>query len=192
MGDSYSRTLLSGLLYWLGIFDDVDLAATEYPQNNISYKGNVLSREMESWSIKNFTMAMRFTTEATTLFETCLNNKPDLVLVTSLGHVGEEILSKWRKMVDSKVKFIFMSPHAWSGDLFDAKRSNIELESVMLKQKKVARVLDLQYFDFFRMSFARLNEATDGSHFVTASREKNIFLLWETLSILQLFHEGEE
>jgi hypothetical protein len=179
MGDSYARTLLAGLMYYTGRFDRDDLSNTEYP--------NATLFPDETWVVKGATMAMRYTPSAIEVFKECLPTA-DLVLVTTIN-LGEletinEVVKLALLVVDPS-KIVIMSPHAWCGDIIVSKRNNPHLQILQHELSLLALALQVQFLDAFALTIARLDECTDGSHFVTVSNNRLTLFIWEAAILVQ-------
>lgn len=186
LGDSYARTLLSGLLRWSHMFNDTELFMTEYPQKEIFPD--------ESWSLHNFTMAMRFKEPSIAFFRSCISDPLPVhsILVSDLTNFPEHVLrlasEQWRDRGEKgRFPIIYMTGHAWSADMIFSKRSNVDLEHWSARartyvSKRKHQEIDL--FDAFALSYPRLEESTDGSHFITASNHQVLFLIWESAILL--------
>ena len=164
LGDSYLRSLLAAMLHYNGLTSLKQLLDTENLGND--------------WHAANTSM---FWHNASAAWPSCAR-EADVIIMTWLTRVPEEYMQILHAR-SSKVSYIYMLPHPWSGDALLHKRDNIQLRRSRAEQiAMLPKHVDI--FDVWLMTHARHDQVCDQrSHFVCMSNQIRGLLppvgLWE-------------
>jgi len=188
--DSYIRTLFSGTLWALGIFNDSQMEQTSKTrQSDGTYSPGKLIHH--NWEIEGVSMSWNDIKD----FERCLLKRPDgLVVESILLEPPAKLAGRLLRAVNhsatvgnSSGKFAFFVGHPWSGDHRIAHRSNYDIQRA---QRATFNDLGLgiDIFDAFAFSWPRIyHEACDGSHVACAISDRLTLLgVWEMLILAQI------
>lgn len=154
LGDSYLRTLLSSMLYHVGLTTWEELLATEYIQ--------------ASWHAANTSFFWHGRGDDQQQ-QQCFQ-EADVIIMTSLSLQETAMYLDIMRAKASKAHYVYMLPHPWSGDLLAHKRDNILLSRA--RKDTISHLPQhVDVFDAWKMTHARHDEACDGSHFMCLSRQ---------------------
>ena len=179
--DSYIRTLFSGTLWALGIFNDSQMEQT-------SRKGKL---RHDNWEIQGMSMSWHDSKD----FERCLLKRPDgLVVESILNEPPADLAGRLLRAVNhsatvgnSSGKFAFFVGHPWSGDNRVAKRSNYDIQRA---QRATFNDLGLgiDIFDAFAFAWPRIyHETCDSSHVACVISDRLTLLgVWEMLILAHI------
>ena len=159
LGDSYLRTLLSSMLYHVGLTAWERLLATEY------VKG--------SWHAANTSFFWHG--RGVDQHQQQCFQEADVIIIAFPSTFSRQEAAMHLDIMRakaSKAHYVYMLPHPWSGDLLavDNQHDNI-LRNRARKDALSNLPQHVDVFDAWNMTHARHDEACDGSHFMCLSRQ---------------------
>ena len=176
-GDSYLRTLLAGMLYYVGLTNASQYQSTG-PAGGLQARSN--------WDAANTSFFWH--TSSISGWETC-SQEADVILMSLVTVPSRLTLQRiLGTRSTGKTPVVYMLPHPWSGKYLTTKRNNVQLHRDRARTlAMLPRHVDV--LDAWSMTHARHDEACDGTHFVCMAmggkREISPVGLWEGVVLAQ-------
>jgi hypothetical protein len=129
-GDSYLRTQIMGMLYFLGLVDVGSYRRLQHANGQSWQMGNMSFLWATSYSDPSNTLSSNAITDAN--WDRCTRDARVIVISNLEGPPSKADLRRiaMHERSNQRARMLWVLPHPWSSDMLQVKRNNLELQRI--------------------------------------------------------------